>query len=66
MGPTGTSIFLLIYEGFSIEVFFILCILALFIYKQHGELQAAPVFGFNLLKWMHSRQQREHIKKQRL
>jgi glycerol-3-phosphate acyltransferase PlsY len=66
MGPTGTSIFLLIYKGFSIEVLFILCILALFIYKQNRELRTAPIFGFNILKWMHARQQREHIKKQQL
>ncbi|HAS28162.1 MAG TPA: hypothetical protein DCR59_03145 [Dehalococcoidia bacterium] len=64
MGPTGTSIFLLIYEGFSIELFFILCILTLFLYKQHRELQVAPIFGINILKWMHSREEKTHINKQ--
>lgn len=64
MGPTGTSIFLLIYEGFSIELFFILCILTLFFYKQHRELQVAPIFGINILKWMHSREEKTHINKQ--
>ena len=66
MGPTGTSIFLLLYEGFSIELFFILCILILFIYKQHRELQVAPIFGINILKWMHSGEDKTNIKKQRL
>lgn len=66
MGPTGSSLFLLIYSGFSIELFFILCILVLFIYKQHKELTTAPVFGINILKWMHSREQKSHIKKQQL
>jgi len=64
MGPTCSSIFLLIYSGYSIELFFILCILALFIYKQYKELQTAPVFGFNPVKWMHAREPKEHIKKQ--
>ena len=64
MGPTGSSIFLLLYSGFTIELFFILCILVLFIYKQYRELGTAPVFGFNPVKWMHAREQKEHIKKQ--
>ncbi len=64
MGPTGSSLFLLIYSGFSIELFFILFILVLFIYKQYKELGTAPVFGINILKWIHSREQKEHIKKQ--
>jgi glycerol-3-phosphate acyltransferase PlsY len=64
MGPTGSSIFLLIYSGYTIELFFILCILVLFIYKQYRELKTAPVFGFNPVKWMHAREQKAHIKKQ--
>ena len=64
MGPTGSSLFLLIYSGFSIELFFILCILVLFVYKHNKELRTAPVFGINILKWMHSKGQKEHIKKQ--
>ncbi len=66
MGPTGTSLFLLIYEGFSIELFFILCIFTLFVFKQHKELQNPPVFGINVLKWLHSRGQKSHINKQQL
>ncbi len=66
MGPTGSSIFLLLYSGFTLELLFILCILALFIYKHFKELTEAPVFGVNILKWMRSREDKTNIKKQQL
>jgi glycerol-3-phosphate acyltransferase PlsY len=66
MGPIGSSLYLLIYKGLSVEFGFIVCILILFTYKQQRELRTAPIFGINLLKWMHSREQKADIKKQNL
>lgn len=66
MGPMGSALYLLIYSGLSVEFGFIMCILVLFIYKQFNELRTVPVFGINILKWMHSREQKSPVKKQHL
>ena len=54
-GPIGTFFYLVFSRGFSWELLFMVCVLLLFILKQHRELQSFPVFKLNFVSWLQSR-----------
>ncbi len=54
-GPLGTMIYLLLNRGISWEIFFMFCVLVLYIVKQHDGLRTLPRFKMNVIDWIQSK-----------
>ncbi len=54
-GPIGSLAYLVITRGVAWESLFMLCVLGLFIIKQHQNLRTFPSFRINIIHWLQSR-----------
>jgi glycerol-3-phosphate acyltransferase PlsY len=54
-GPIGSFGYLVFIRGVSWELLFMLCVLGLFIIRQHQDLRAFPSFRMNIIHWLQSK-----------